>query len=375
MDNLLKASADGKRPQVARLSEPHVVGSGSFVCHGLDGWADQTSFVVYEVDDNGNPIDGTETDWIAVRSGDSLGSAILTAGSDRSYENIDKTFLVTDETSEARNRLITALLKTLNPDGSLKNSIVKAENVDWMNRSKKGSQNPDFNQAPYIHPGSWNFAATAQLTNSMNMPEKTVGVLTTETINNLKIGEAAWAIVLQTYKTAEGAIYTRRISASATASNVTFSEWWRKDLADKTVKSSHMNWATLIPIGEIKLFDRNVNPNTLFPGTTWVRIKNVFLWAGDDAGAYRVGLTGGEYSHKLTVDEMPSHGHGNYTSLPNQSAGWISGQGVDRYLINDGRASNLGGYRLTANTHNTGGGQSHNNMPPFLSVYCWKRTA
>lgn len=53
-------------------------------------------------------------------------------------------------------------------------------------------------------------------------------------------------------------------------------------------------------------------PSTLFGGT-WERIKGKFIWGiGDGETA---GVTGGEKTHTLTTDEMPSHVH-----APNQWA-------------------------------------------------------
>lgn len=82
-------------------------------------------------------------------------------------------------------------------------------------------------------------------------------------------------------------------------------------------------------------------------------------------GTYAAGSTGGEASVSLTVEEIPSHDH--TVSLMGRS---IYGGG-DTYgaLNNDGTATYS--YTTTA----TGGGQPHNNMPPYQAVYAWQRTA
>ena len=128
MSNLLFASELGKRGQVARLTEPHTASSGIFTCEALSGWAGECSFVVYEVDSSGNPINGTETDWIGTKNNRNLENLEITAGVDRDYPT-DRTYLVATETAGGRNKLIQGLKNTLNDDGTLKNGIVDLSKI------------------------------------------------------------------------------------------------------------------------------------------------------------------------------------------------------------------------------------------------------
>lgn len=81
-------------------------------------------------------------------------------------------------------------------------------------------------------------------------------------------------------------------------------------------------------------------------------------------GSYQAGNTGGEAEHTLTIDEIPPHGH-------NLNGGW--GQG----------GTDSGQWRTDQNKPKTnwgvtqprGGGQAHNNMPPYIVVYRWQRIA
>lgn len=128
MSNLLFASELGKRPQVARLTEPHTAGSGIFTCEALSGWAGECSFVIYEVDSSGNPISGSETDWIGTKNNRNLENLELTAGVDRDYP-VDRTYLVATETAGGRNKLIQGLKNTLNDDGTLKAGVVDLSKI------------------------------------------------------------------------------------------------------------------------------------------------------------------------------------------------------------------------------------------------------
>ena len=124
------------------------------------------------------------------------------------------------------------------------------------------------------------------------------------------------------------------------------------------------------PVGSIYLSVSGTDPQTLFGGT-WARLEDVFLLA---AGAkHAAGSTGGEESHTLTEDEIAPHKHAMAYG-PESSA---SSTGFP-YGIASGSATNSAGgrgYMTNLGTFSAGGGQPHNNMPPYLSVYTWKRTA
>ena len=117
------------------------------------------------------------------------------------------------------------------------------------------------------------------------------------------------------------------------------------------------------PIGSIFLAVSNINPASIFGGT-WTQIKDRFLLCAGDT--YSAGSTGGEATHKLTVSEMPSHNHEA-----------VSTSGSDRGLALYPFSMVTQNYRTAdANViRPTGGNQAHNNMPPYLTVYAWKRVA
>lgn len=115
------------------------------------------------------------------------------------------------------------------------------------------------------------------------------------------------------------------------------------------------------PVGSIYQSVNDVSPANLFGGT-WERLKDVFLLAAGDT--YAAGATGGEAAHTLTVEEMPSHSHEmQYVSAETgDSVAGVKGAPLANWWSAD--------YIRTS-----GGGAAHNNMPPFIAMYTWKRTA
>ena len=127
------------------------------------------------------------------------------------------------------------------------------------------------------------------------------------------------------------------------------------------------------PIGSYYWSDNSADPSTLFGGV-WQRVKGVFLYAADSDE--QAGTTGGEVAHTLTIDEVPRHNHplgvtatteggGTGSKIPYQHQPKTSS-----YYPPDGVSSS--GEDMIKSV---GGGLAHNNMPPYLSVYCWRRTA
>ena len=124
------------------------------------------------------------------------------------------------------------------------------------------------------------------------------------------------------------------------------------------------------PVGSIYMNVNSTNPGTLFGGT-WEQIQGKFLLGM--SSSYPAGSQGGEESHTLTEAEIAPHKHAMAYG-PDSSAG---GTGFP-YGIAAGSATNSAGgrgYGSNLGTFSAGGGQPHNNMPPYLSVYIWKRTA
>ena len=134
-----------------------------------------------------------------------------------------------------------------------------------------------------------------------------------------------------------------------------------KDSEKLSGKSLAEIMLTLYPVGAVYISVNSTSPASLFGGT-WEQLKDRFLLAA--GSTYSAGSTGGESTHKLTIDEMPSHFHRATTRT---SAGNYQGY-----------------FATTSNTTDTigdietkieGGDAAHNNMPPYIAVYMWKRVS
>lgn len=126
------------------------------------------------------------------------------------------------------------------------------------------------------------------------------------------------------------------------------------------IQETMLNYLDVYPVGAIYISTVNINPGTLFGGT-WERIEDTFLLAS--GSTYGAGTTGGEATHTLTVNEMPAHQH----RLTIEGGGSMHASGV-RWTT----GSNLRQYAGDM-IESTGGGQAHNNMPPYLAVFVWER--
>lgn len=146
----------------------------------------------------------------------------------------------------------------------------------------------------------------------------------------------------------------------------------------------------LYPIGSIYMNVNNVSPATLFGGT-WEQLEDRFLLGA--GSSYSAGATGGEATHTLTINEMPSHGHRvrvwdnagttdnawyyNGATKTTHSGARLYAASASSWIASGSTASaaSSGAGDPSGGTDLVGGGAAHNNMPPYLVVYIWKRTA
>lgn len=157
------------------------------------------------------------------------------------------------------------------------------------------------------------------------------------------------------------------------------------------------------PVGSVYTSVNDVDPSTLFGGT-WERFAAGRTLVGVDTGQAEfntVKKSGGDKTVTLTINQMPGHNHtisggtcttgnnGNHShtvsalsradnvalqagnnihgNLPVQAAGNITSSTTGSH-----------NHSVPAHSHtasNAGGGQAHNNLQPYITVYFWVRTA
>lgn len=151
------------------------------------------------------------------------------------------------------------------------------------------------------------------------------------------------------------------------------------------------------PVGSYFITESADNPHEILGGGVWQKLEGRFLLGAN--ASYSVGSEGGEDMHTLTESEMPSHTHdstiksftyqGNKIQFFNAANADKGGAWYGDYEFMIAAARKLNGTTgvdhilaeanlstgKAIDTANTGGGASHNNMPPYRAVNIWKRTA
>lgn len=169
----------------------------------------------------------------------------------------------------------------------------------------------------------------------------------------------------------------------------------------------------IYPVGSIYMSVNKADPATLFGGTweqwgmgrTLIGVganeENTYTGHGSAAAGYvnhsEAEIKGGEYTHLLSTSEMPAHYHtadGNLTAATNGAHTHnatceivedrcASGNDYARIATSGTATAGIvsvasGGahtHDITGNTSSAGGGDSHNNLQPYITCYMWKRVA
>jgi microcystin-dependent protein len=157
----------------------------------------------------------------------------------------------------------------------------------------------------------------------------------------------------------------------------------------------------IYPVGSIYWSKNATNPSNLFGGT-WVQIKDKFILAA--GSEYKINTTGGKATHQLSVGEMPFHDHSVGTlavtgafEIRHSGGGGTVLAGTNGAITaenNTGSQTWLNASQLIAQTgtldivklnardgkgftgkvSSMGNSMPHNNMPPYVTAYCWERT-
>ena len=154
------------------------------------------------------------------------------------------------------------------------------------------------------------------------------------------------------------------------------------------------------PVGSIWETTTTDDPNTLWAGTTWVKMDagRVLVAAGSytESGTtytYNLGDTGGEAKHQLSTDELARHSHdgvistsgghfhkdGRETLYADYGGGtYIGGREVNGGSSNQYRNANTstdGEHLHTLSIQPIGENLKHENRQPYQVIARWLRTA
>lgn len=142
---------------------------------------------------------------------------------------------------------------------------------------------------------------------------------------------------------------------------------------------------TIYPVGSLYMSVNNLDPTTLFGGK-WERWGKGKVPVGvdeNDTDFSASEKTVGEKTHKLTVNEMPSHTHSmanggahkhdiRYKAIGRQDGGyWTPVSSADVSATTTAFTTSSGEHKHAIAT--TGGELAHNNIQPSITCYMWKR--
>lgn len=177
---------------------------------------------------------------------------------------------------------------------------------------------------------------------------------------------------------------------------------------------------TFYKVGKYYYSDDPTDPGEIFGGT-WEKVENVFLLGA--SAAHPINTTGGEETHTLSIEEMPAHDHDGSVSISgttgsggshshngsttaagnhrhnirankndgaNSTTTFADGyNGLDYYIPSEYAGSHSHSVSIDSGgshshsfsasdsftTDEAGSGAAHNNMPPYRTVYIWRRIA
>lgn len=142
------------------------------------------------------------------------------------------------------------------------------------------------------------------------------------------------------------------------------------------------------PVGIVLTLGVDTSPAERYPGTTWARIKDRFLWGASEA--HPLGETGGSATHILTVDEMPAHTHTATLAEAGAHTHTISVfRDYDGTIHLQWNSSNYGGpnggsrvttssagaHTHTVNLTSAGSGMAFSILNPYTTKNVWRRVS
>ena len=167
-----------------------------------------------------------------------------------------------------------------------------------------------------------------------------------------------------------------------------------KKYVDDAVEAGATSPLEAYPVGAIYMSVSSTSPASLFGGT-WEAFGQGRVLVGVDTSDNEfntVEKEGGAKTHTLTWGQMPSHSHTIHNDgvHHHEIHRWWQQTGLDGpwrapysgwgFRASTGTSGAIGAYARSAGSHshgmdNAGGGNPHNNLQPYITVYMWKRIA
>lgn len=261
-------------------------------------------------------------------------------------------------------------------DGQIYGNVLTLGDVGTDNNIPDGS---DFND--YLDIGSYRITSNNAAKTMSNIPEASAGVLRVFSAIGNGIADSAWSYLLQEYTTLYGGKYIRGVNTNGTVGVWTYHEWKKQVFTDNLLD-------LVYPVGSYYIANHTTSPAELFGGS-WYRVQSRFLYGCAESGT--VGATGGLSDVTLTANQLPNvtgtiqAGHGNTGASGGGYGAFRSGSGVfsgvatAQYRVDTNDkgywAGNSANIAYQSISMSFGGGSSHTNMPPYVNVAIWRRTA
>lgn len=240
-----------------------------------------------------------------------------------------------------------------------------------LNQLSQIPENNDLND--YITPGQYGIAYNSTAATITNIPIQMAGILYVYSPMGADIDiNYGWNYICQRYLDYYYFREYKRIGYTNDTPGTLIWEPWQKIV---TVNE-------IYPVGAIYISTVSTHPATLFGGT-WEQIAGKFLLACDQT--YTAGATGGSSTHSHQYG-LQYGGFYYHTVLENDSSAGVLSWDTNGNLslgtttttgsATSSAPSNSGSGSTSMNHYRTIGDTSYtSNMPPYLSVYMWKRTA
>lgn len=135
----------------------------------------------------------------------------------------------------------------------------------------------------------------------------------------------------------------------------------------------------IFPVGAVYITYDNNNPGN-FLGGTWERFGQGRTLVGEGTGndgstsmSFTAGLIGGDYYHKLTREELPSHTHWILDQQTDVTTALYGNSYSDVPFTRATERANRTNYYWYGQTYPTGGNKPHDNVQPYVVTYFWRR--